>query len=278
MINSKIFCIAILATAMSTGCANSQSAGIDKNSAVSSAAAATSETITYDLKNFSKINAGYAYKIHFTQGKDYSVRLESVPEKVRQFIVVNVKDGTLNLDAAQKRFKETRGDVQIDAYVSAPTIENVSISGYCDFIADEISNKGNFKFCCAGASTCNISKLSAKQITYKVAGAAKLYMPNIKAGNVDFAVAGAGKIKSNIEANTLVMENSGAVEGTVKFRGDRANLQNSGACKLDVNVDCKTLKSQCSGATKLKLSGVAEKVNVENSGVATTNTSELNNL
>lgn len=188
-----------------------------------------------------------------------------------------MKDGTLTLDATKKRFKEKGGDVQIDAHVSAPTIEDVSISGYCDFIADEISSKDNFKFNCAGASACNISKLSAKQITYKVAGAAKLFMPNIKANNVDFAVAGAGEIKSGIEANTLVMNNSGAMEGTMKFKGDKANLQNSVACKIDINVDCKDLKSLCAGASKLKISGVAEKVKVENSGMAT-NTSELNNL
>lgn len=275
MTMNKAICIAILGMAAATSATGCTSTRAGKNDS------APEGEKTFALKDFKKNSAGRSVvRVHFTQADKYSVEVRTVPADIMEYVGAEVRGDVLVLDFDGERYGQAgRNDrhMSVDAYVSAPKLEQVKMAAASKFTAGKIS-ADDIDFVLSGASNMNISQLTAKEVNLNVSGAAKCTLGKVECSEAGFVVAGAAKMIMDVEADNLSINNSGAVSGTVKFKGDRIDLVNSGACKMDVSVDCKTLHSNNAGASKVKLSGTADETKIETTGVAKTDTSGLNKL
>ena len=201
---------------------------------------------TFDLKGFNKLSVSGFASIHFTQSNSYEIKAEGTPRLVDN-IKIHVKDNTLKIEYKDNQ-RINGNNEHLNIYIKAPNLDSFEMSGACGFTAESIS----------GAVQCYIGKLQSTEAKFEISGAAK--------------------VKMDVEADRLSVDNSGAVKTLLAFKGKRLDIDNSGASKMDINVNCEELYSDNSGVSKIIYTGTADKTHIENSGMAKTSTRDLNNL
>lgn len=287
--NKKILTSALIGIGLFASCSNSQKVSANEDcdmsdcitNTVDEALAQTDNKAkdykavskTFNLKNFSGIKSEGVADIVFVQEKDYKVKATGADNLVNAIRIV-VRDNTLCID--YKHDVRTQGKEKIIVYVSAPDLKKLDISGACNFGTKDLETDG-FSMDFSGAAKCSISSLKCKEANMDFSGASKCSISSLKCKEADMDFSGASKFAINVNAEELKMESSGAVNGKVRFKGDKMDIDNSGAGRLTIDVDCKLLKSENSGAANLKISGTADKTDINNSGVSKTDTKELNN-
>ncbi|MBO4811252.1 MAG: DUF2807 domain-containing protein [Prevotella sp.] len=233
------------------------------------------ETTTYQLRDFTCIDAGGVVRVQFTQGQNYSVEvvesgdpnLETKVEKKGKTLRISTKTKTQNANNSSNEYPVVR--------ITAPQLEGIVMSGVALFNAATV-NGNQLNIDVSGASKMEIGQLKYNRVTLDCSGASKLTAA-INADDMYLDCSGASKLALNTEGKTMKVSNSGASKCDITFVGGSIDFDNSGAGKVDLKlVDCQELKAHNSGASKFVISGNADKTMIDASGVSKIDTSHLN--
>ncbi|MBP5278087.1 MAG: DUF2807 domain-containing protein [Prevotella sp.] len=229
---------------------------------------------TYDFKNFNSLTLSGSVKVYFTQGKNYSIKVEE-SNSPYLMTIVELKGQVLSIKTKNTRRINIRANSPV-VRITAPQLVGIHASGA---VAVNISNlkTADFNINTSGASKLMFNDIACNKMLIGCSGASKLNMGKISCPTINLNSSGACEMNMTIVNNkNAVMTFSGASKGSLKYKGDHLKMQSSGAGKININVDCKLLEAHNSGAAKIMISGTADKTEIKSSGASKINTSELN--
>lgn len=231
------------------------------------------DTREYKVGAFDKIDCSTIASIHFTQGSNTSV-VAKLRAGSLDLLSVSCEDGCLKIETEEGKWAGNRfsidpknktyvGDLdgehspqqQVDLYITAPTLEKITMSGVSSFTAQQL----------------NVPKLKVN-----LSGVCTMKLPQFYCDDTEINLSGVCNINANIKGKLLDVNNSGVGTTDLIFKGVKADIDNSGMGTMKVEVDCQQLHASNSGAAKMTLKGTADQTDINNSGVSKINTKELN--
>ena len=249
----------------------------------------------YDIDNFSEISLGGIVHAVIKQGEKYDVRVSESPNPKIE-TRVEKKGSKLSVYTKTKEKNTHMGDAPT-VYITLPSIKGVSGSGATELKVSNLTasdmtidlsgaSKGTFgdmscdglRIECSGATNLKFGKVRCESLRGRLSGASKMTLAANVNGSIDLDNSGACNQNLQLVGRTLKMENSGASNCEISFKGGAADVSCSGAGKIQLDVDCEELKASNHGASNFTIRGTADKTDIDASGAAKINTKQLNQL
>jgi len=203
------------------------------------------------VSSFNKIAASAGIDVTYTISNQQSVKVEAETEIIDRIETV-VENGTLIIKMKKDKKKWT-SRTKLHVYVSAPTLEEVSVSGGSDFTAQEITNQNDIKFSASGGADIEVNKVTANQVFVNVSGGGDIDIANLTAKqcNVNASGGGDAEIKLNVTSCNAIA--SGGADITLKGKTQSINVNSSGGADVDISdLKYETINTNTSGAGKVK--------------------------
>lgn len=182
----------------------------------------------FELDDFSKIDFDVAGNLHLTQGEEQLVKIDA-DEKIMEKLIVEVNDDTLKISLKPL----TISFVSINAYVTIPDLNNVTINGSGSVIGKTSFTSEKLALRINGSGYIDLD-LAVKELETVIAGSGEMDLTgsalrhsasiegsgDIKASaldtdNADVSIEGSGSIDILVEKSLDVsIEGSGEVEYT----------------------------------------------------------------
>ncbi len=159
---------------------------------------------------FDALDVSSIVKVVLTQGDVCAVSIKT-HENIHDYIEIHVRNGTLHIGV--KSLSSFRGEVEITAYVTAPTLKAITISGAGSLTTEAFHAGTPLKIDISGAAKCSGSYLSPAGITLDMSGAAS-FSGRVDCDGLKMNCSGAAKAK--IEGNCRACQVGGS--GAVNFR------------------------------------------------------------
>lgn len=229
----RIFCLAAIMTLMG-GCMIPSIATITGSGGT--------ETRSFDLSGFTKLEVGSAFTVDVTQSGDYSVEV-TVDDSLLDRLEVRASGDTLHIGL--KSGTSIRGPVTMRAAVSMPELRGLDLSG---------------------ATRGAVSGFrSDRGLSVSVSGASRL-SGDITCGDARFDVSGASRVELTGAAAGLRVNASGASTVTLDdFPAADSDVEARGASRASVNVHGR-LNATASGASTVHYGGKPSSVRQNTSG------------
>ena len=248
-------------------------------------------TYNYDCTGFTVIDCSTIANIHYTQGKDYSVRLETnIPWKPK----FNVTGKTLHITAGNTNGTDgtvnINGKAIMDVYITSPDLRAVNLSYTSNFYSGTIKGE-RLKIATSGATSVNVDAvdcttfivdtdgmttltvgdLTSTQSIINMAGATNMTIDNAQCGSLKVNSSGACNLHLNkAVTNTLTLDEdgmttvnmdasaktatvnvAGASNNTLRLKADRTTLDVSGACSANLTLSGGTLNVSAAGMSSV---------------------------
>jgi hypothetical protein len=201
---------------------------------------------------FRKISTGGGIDVYFTQNDVYSVVVEADEEYIDR-IVTKVSGETLVVEWKEEMRFRNFSSIVMKVYVSAPALNEVSMSGGSDFYADNLKCDESFRVNTSGGADAQIQHLTV-------------------AGEINILLSGGSdcNIKNLTVTGTTSIETSGGADCDIEYlQTSNCNLSSSGGSDLDINLSVTgNLSVSASGGSDIEISGTANNVQVSASGAA----------
>lgn len=210
-------------------------------------------TKSYNIQDFSAIEAGGVFQIIYTQGQNYTVKIGSNQDILKR-IKVYKEEEELKLEM---NGNVSANDLTVRVYITSPTLKKLDLSGACSFTTENITTNNRLKMDISGAAKIKIGSVQCQSLDMDASGAMK--------------IAGTFVVKEDVKWDC-----SGAAKADVQITARKISIDNSGAVKMAAKVNCQVLEVENNGASKLTLSGTADKTDFDNSGVSHIITTDLN--
>lgn len=205
------------------------------------------ETQSYDLAGFSKLNVSSAFTVEVTQSERFKVEV-TVDDSLLDRLDVRVTGDTLYIGLKSLTTTNLRGSAVMEAVVALPELTGLELSG-------------------ASRGTLNGFD-SGKAFSATVSGASRL-SGDITCGDARFDVSGASRLELSGAAKNLRVNASGASTVSLEdFGAADADVEASGASRATVNVRGQ-LKATASGASTVLYTGDPASVRENTSGAST---------
>lgn len=189
--------------------------------AVGSIYAATDKDIkvneTRKVEEFSSIRVTSVAAIYFTQGDNYSLKIEGKEEYVKE-IVASVKNETLIIDSKRdEKGNIIRKNIKegVDVYLTAPTLKNVEFTGVGSFNCKSPLKLENVKFNIEGVGKLNISDLTCDKFILNLGGVGNADV-HVNCDFLKADVGGVGRVTLSGKAISTDISKSGV--GSVNTR------------------------------------------------------------
>lgn len=217
-------------------------------------------TRKFNINEYKALSVGYNFQVVMCDTIDaVTVR---VNEKLDKYLVVKVKNGTLNITL--DRIGGIKSDNAKCGYVYLPynlKLNSISLSGTATFATTLPINVSYFDLELSGASSFK-AKVNCTKYAADLSGTAHC-RSDVKCKNADIDLSGASKHESNISCTSLIADLSGTsvLRGNITAASINADLsgasiiQMAGKCdKLTADI-CGTSKLDCKKLKMKKLSG-----------------------
>lgn len=184
----------------------------------------------FDYRDFTKIEAGYAFGIDVVKADTYLVRI-TIDDNLYEYLDISKQGDTLYL-----RLKPNYNYISVNrkATINLPDLEKLGLSG-----ASQADIGSGFS--------------SYHAVDFELSGASKVDIDNMKAGNTNFGLSGASKASGNIEMADGRFDLSGASSLELEGSAKDIDIQASGASHVELPdfsvVDADINLSGASGAT-----------------------------
>lgn len=212
---------------------------------------------TIQVSSFDELDLSGCAKVIYTQGNNIQVKLRGNEKDLEKY-EVKVKDGELHIGIKSHGIKVNGRSPRLTAYITAPTLRDIDMSGACDLqVPQKASFANKLDIEVSGAGDLDITDMEVESLDLDVSGAGDVSFENLKAKkDVDIEVSGAGDVKGKVEAQDVDVELSGA--GDVALTVDCDNLKGSasGAADLTLKGKCRTFHKSKSGAASVKTKGL----------------------
>jgi hypothetical protein len=188
-----------------------------------------------EVSPFSKIAMSVAGDLYLTQGDEYKLVIEG-DEDVLDDIETEVRGGRLKIKY-DKIFNLNWNNKKVKIYVTMKEVEELSVSGSGDIIAE--------------------SAISAEDIEFTVSGSGEIEIDDLSVSSIEASISGSGDIRlgGNKTADDLEMSISGSGElhaSDLGVREAEISISGSGSCSVYVAED---LEVDVSGSGKVRYKG-----------------------
>jgi len=204
----------------------------------------------FDYRNFTKIEAGYAFDIEVIRGDSYLVSI-TVDDNLYEYL-----DITKNGDTLRIRLKPTYiyTNVTRKATINLPDLESLDLSGASKAKVDNFSSSHAVDFDLSGASNADISSMKAGNTNFKLSGASRA-SGSIEMADGRFNLSGASSLELKGSADDVDIDASGASHIDLSdFAVVDADINLSGASSITVNASGR-LNGNLSGGSRLTYMG-----------------------
>ena len=227
-----VLAVALLIPGLSVGCAGT----------VTGSGNLTTET--FDISDFTKVEAQSGFQIEVTQSSTFSIEV-TADDNVHEFIEVEKSGDTLGIRLRGNRYYRS---VTIEAKITMPELYKIELSGGSQASITGFSSSHDFEADMSGGS-----QLSGE----------------ITAGDANFELSGGSQVTLEGEGDDLVIDASGGSQFELEdFPIDNATIHLSGGGRATVNVSS-TLDVDLSGGSRVIYVGEPTQVNIEASGDST---------
>ncbi|MDL2303239.1 DUF2807 domain-containing protein [Dysgonomonas sp. OttesenSCG-928-D17] len=185
------------------------------------------------VTSFDKIASSSGIDVYFTQGNSYSLEIETVAENMPK-IDVTVKEGKLELK--RKKGENFARNTQIKAYVTAPTLSAIGMSGGADFSAQKLAAGKSINIAASGGADVEIDDLSADECKIAFSGGADCEIKRFKGKNLTLAFSGGsdGKV-SQADVDNLTAAASGGADLIISGNVKNAIVSASGGADINIS-------------------------------------------
>ncbi len=179
------------------------------------------KVVNYETQPFTQVQMDGVGNIIFTQGSDYSVRVEGDSALIsRTFVTFD--NGCMKV--SQRANSKTKKGLSI--YVTAPSLEKAETNGVGSFEStSEVNFDNNFMFESNGVGSIKIKNFTCKDFKYDQEGVGSSDV-SVKCQNANIRSAGVGSCKIEIEADYLHVSVDGV--GSVKVKGHVKKYEHEG--------------------------------------------------
>ena len=196
-------------------------------------------------KNFHGINVSNAFDVYINQSNDEAVAVSAADKNFKDRIKVEVMDGILYIRYDSKGVQWGGEKRALKAYISFKNIDQLTVSGACDFFFTNTISVEKLSIRQSGASDLK-GKINIGSLTTDVSGASDIALSG-KAGSLDIEVSGASSFKGyNLESETC-------------------NAKASGASDIKITVN-RELTAEASGTSDIRYKGDGDLIKIKTSG------------
>ncbi len=219
----------------------------------------------FDYRNFTKIEAGYAFDVEIVKADSYMVRI-TIDDNLYEYLDISKQGDTLYL-RLKPNYNYT--NVNQKATINLPDLEKLGLSGASQAdISSGFSSSHAVDFELSGASKVDIGSMKAGNTNFGLSGASKA-SGSIEMGNGRFDLSGASSLKLEGSANNIDIQASGASHVELAdFSVVDADINLSGASDATVNASGR-LDGDLSGALQAQLYRQSHTGSVSTSGGST---------
>jgi hypothetical protein len=199
--------------------------------------AAMAQTVkeTREVGSFQKISARSAIDVYFTQSDSKSIRIEVENVDIEK-ITTKIEGETLVIKREEKNsswglFKKKQ---VVRVYVSAPTLNGISVSGASDFYVDDLKSNGSFKISASGGSDAHIGNLTVAETTsISSSGGADCDIKNLKTSNCNLSSSGGSDLNIGLEVSgNLSVSTSGGSDIKLNGKANQVSISASGGSDI----------------------------------------------
>lgn len=168
----------------------------------------TLETVEFEYSDFSKLEAGYSFKVDVSSSESYNVSI-TVDDNLLDYLDVRKSGDTLiiSLDSAYN-YRDT---TQL-ATITLPHITELILSG---------------------SSGADIGAFSSSDpIYFGFSGSSSADLENLKAGDASFRLSGSSRASGNVQVSDCEIDLSGSSTITLDGSGDDLSADASGSSRL----------------------------------------------
>jgi len=219
----------------------------------------------FDYRDFTKIEAGYAFSIDIVKADSYLVRI-TIDDNLYEHLDISKQGDTLYL-RLKPNYNYT--NVTRKATIHLPDLEKMGLSGASQAdIGSGFSSSHAVDFELSGASRVNIDDMKAGNTNFGLSGASKA-SGSIEMANGRFDLSGASSLELEGTANDIDVQASGASHvGLADFSVVNADINLSGASDATINASGR-LDGNMSGASRITYLGNPTLGSVSASGGST---------
>ena len=204
----------------------------------------------FDYRDFTKIEAGYAFDVEIVKADSYLVRI-TVNDNLYEYLDISKQGDTLHigLKPNYNYMNLTR-----KATINLPDLEKLGLSGASKAKVDGFSSSHAVDFDLSGASNADISSMKAGNTNIELSGASKA-SGSIEMADGRFNLSGASSLELEGSANDITIKASGASHiGLSDFSVVDAEVNLSGASNATINASGR-LDGNLSGGSNLNYIG-----------------------
>lgn len=204
----------------------------------------------FDFRDFTKIEAGYAFDVDVVEADSYFVRI-TIDDNLYEYIDINKQGDTLHIGLKPNYIYM---NITRKATINLPDSEKLGLSGASKAKVDRFSSSHAVDFDLSGASNADISSMKAGNTNIELSGASKA-SGSIEMADGRFSLSGASSLELEGSANDVDIEASGASHVRLSdFSVVDADINLSGASGVTINASGR-LDGNLSGGSKLNYIG-----------------------
>ncbi len=239
---------------------------------------AEEKTKIYEFGDITRIESGFLYQIHITEGTSGKVTIvyESDYEKhLRVRYSESESKLRLGLNEIPVRFK--RGSQpHIHVYLEMDRVDELmTTGGGAGIFFDGDFTGENVRVAAGVAATISDLKLQCRNLDLTCSGASRASVSGTVANSLDIEFSGASSGNMNISAQKLECNLSGACSLTNDGDIAKCDIECSGASKFINNGNIEDGNVECSGASAVELNGKGSRLDLEGSGACKINTRDF---
>jgi len=205
----------------------------------------------FDYRDFTKIEAGYAFDVEITEADSYLVRI-TADDNLYEHLDISKSGDTLYI-----RLKPNYNYMNITrkATINLPDLESLGLSGASEAkVGSGFSSSHAVDFDLSGASNADIGNMKAGNTNFQLSGASKA-SGSVEMADGRFNLSGASSLELDGVASDITIGASGASHVRLSdFSVVDAEVNLSGASDATVNASGR-LDGDLSGASKLNYIG-----------------------
>jgi hypothetical protein len=224
----------------------------------------TMVTKTFNLKDFTKIEVGGAFKVDIVRSDSFKVTVDA--DDLRHIRVETVGDTLVIRRQGIEWFAPFHGHPM--ATVTLPALKEMSISGASHGKLENFQSDEGLAINLSGASHLEALDITTGRIEVKVTGASSLNGKITATKDAKIEASGASKIDVTGTGANMVIKVTGASKAELgKFPVQNADVEVTGASNAFINLNGK-LNADVSGASNLYWSGSPVMGDIQTSGAS----------
>jgi hypothetical protein len=212
------------------------------------------ETRQYNFTEFTQVNIGSAFDYEIQQADTYSISItagSNLFDDIRVTKVGQTLDIGMEFPGGWALFNF---NPRLQAVITMPKLQGLDSSGATHGTVTGFRSNENLDVTASGASTVELAKIAADDVTFDVSGASKV-TGDIEASNMGLKVSGASTVQLKGLADSLAIDGSGASNlKLADMKVANADVILSGASDATISLDG-SLNADLSGASTLEYTG-----------------------